>query len=134
VQLAHSPLHARSNVWSDAWRGVRRRPLEGYGPGGFGRIYDSGFDATQTGLAHDLPLEQAVEAGVVAGAAAVVLVAVGLWRTVGGLRDSDPVQLAFASIGVVMLVSGLYDFTWSYAPLALLGLIGIAGASAQRSA
>jgi O-antigen ligase len=131
VELTHAPLQARSNVWSDAWRGIRRRPLEGYGPGGFARIYDSGFDATQTGLAHDLPLEQAVEAGAIAGAAAIVLVAFGLWRCVRGLADRDPVQLAFACIGVVMLLSCLYDFTWSYPPLALLGLTGIA---AQRSA
>ena len=52
-------------------------------------------------------------------------------------RRRDPVRLAFACIGVAMLVSGLYDFTWSYPPLALLGLVGIAGAAAvpdQRSA
>lgn len=137
VELTHVPLQARSNVWSDAWRGIRRRPLEGYGPGGFARIYDSGFDATQTGLGHDLPLEQGVEAGVLAGAAAVVLVAFGLWRCLRGLAGGDPVRLAFACIGVVMLASCLYDFTWSYPPLALLGLIGIAGvtaAPAQRSA
>lgn len=137
AELTHAPLGARSNVWSDAWRGFRRRPVEGYGPGGFARIYDTGFDPTQTGLAHDLPLEQAVEAGALAGAAAVVLVACGLWRTVRGLGARDPVRLAFACIGVAMLISGLYDFTWSYPPLALLGLVGIAGASAgpdQRSA
>ena len=48
--------------------------MEGYGPGGFARIYDTGFDPAQTSLAHDLPLEQAVEAGALAGAAAIVLV------------------------------------------------------------
>jgi O-antigen ligase len=137
AELTHAPLGARSNVWSDGWRGFRRRPVEGYGPGGFVRIYDTGFDATQTSLAHDLPLEQAVEAGALAAAAAVVLVVCGLWRTLRGLGARDPVRLAFACIGAAMLVSGLYDFTWSYPPLALLGLVGIAGAAAvpdQRSA
>jgi O-antigen ligase len=134
LELTHAPLGARSNVWSDAWRGFKRRPLEGYGPGGFTRIYDSEFDATQTGLAHDLPLEQAVEAGAVAGLAAIVLMAFGLVRSLTALGSPDPVRLAFGCMGAVMLLSGLYDFTWSYPPLALLGLIGIAGAAAQRSA
>ncbi len=68
----------------------------------------------------------------------------GIWRAggtpeypPGGLGARDPVRPAFACIGVAILVSGLYDFTWSYPPLALLGLVGIAGAAAvpdQRSA
>ena len=133
VELTHAALGARSDVWSDAWRGFRRRPVVGYGPGGFTRIYDAGFDPTQTGLAHDLPLEQAVEAGALAAVAALVLVAAGLVRVVRGLGSPDPDRLGFACIGAAVLVSCLYDFTWSYPPLALLGLVGIAGATAGRA-
>ena len=60
-------------------------------------IYRHVDDPTQTGLAHNLPLEQAVEAGVVAGAAAAVLLLVMFTRSVRCLMTRDPVLLAWGA-------------------------------------
>ena len=38
----------------------------------------------------------------------------------------DPVLLAWAAIAGVTALTALYDFTWSFPPLALLGLIATA--------
>ena len=125
--LQHGLLSGRSGVWSDAWEAFERRPVEGYGPGGFARIYLGKVGAGSAGLAHDLPLEQAVEAGAVAAAAAVVLVVAVFLRCGRGLARRDPISIAYACIGLGIVVSGLYDFTWSFAGLALLGVVGAAG-------
>ncbi len=127
AHLQHGLLAGRSAVWSDAWDAFKRRPVEGYGPGGFARIYLGQAGSGSAGLAHDLPLEQAVEAGAVAAAAAVVLVVAVVLRCGRGVSRRDPVSIAYACIGLGIVVSGLYDFTWSFASLALLGVVGAAG-------
>ena len=126
--LRHGPIAARSDIWSDAWRGVRRRPTLGFGPGGFRRIYSgaSASDATRAGRAHDVVLDQAVEAGVVAAAGAVVLLVAGLVRAARGLADDDPLVVAWACAAGAVLLSSLYDFTWSFPPLALVAGIALA--------
>lgn len=132
--FGHGLLAGRTGAWSDAWHAFTRRPLEGYGPGGFSRIYLGTVGGRTVGLAHDLPLEQAVEAGVVAGAGAVVLMAAILVRCARAVPAAAPAGLAYACIGLGITISGLYDFTWSFAPLALLGVVGAAGVSAASSA
>ncbi len=124
--LQHGLISSRTGVWSDAWRGVRTRPGLGYGPGGFVRIYRHVDDPTETGLAHNLPLEQAVEAGVVAGVAAAALLLVMFTRSARCLMTRDPVLLGWGAIAGVTALTSLYDFTWSFPPLALLGLIAAA--------
>jgi len=124
--LRHGPVTSRSDTWSDAWRAIRRRPALGYGPGGYARIYLGSSDATRTGLAHDTVLEQTVEAGVAAGVGAAVVIIAGLARALPQLRSRDPFLLAWACIATAVIVSGLYDFTWSYPPLEAIGLVALA--------
>lgn len=131
AHLGHGLLTGRSEVWSDGWDAFRRRPLEGFGPGGFARIYLGQVDGGTVGLAHNLVLEQAVEAGVVAAAGALVLVVTALVRCGRGVLSSSPVAVAYACSGLAVSVSGLYDFSWSFAPIALLGVVGAAGVSAS---
>lgn len=124
--LRHGPVTSRSDTWSDAWRAIRRRPALGYGPGAYARIYLGSSDATRTGLAHDTVLEQTVEAGAAAGLGAAVVIIAGLARALPRLRSRDPVTLAWACVATAVIVSGLYDFTWSYPPLEAMGLVALA--------
>jgi O-antigen ligase len=124
-QLNHGLLGSRSQVWSEAWHGFSERPVTGYGPGRYSLIAPGATDATRTLRAHDLVLEEAVEAGAVAGLAALLLVICGGWRLCQGLRGRDPVKLAYTAAGLIIIISGIYDFTWSYAPIALLGVLSL---------
>jgi hypothetical protein len=63
---------------------------------------------------------------VVAGAAAAVLALAMLVRAARGLVTRDPVLLAWGAIAGVVVLTSLYDFTWSFPPLELLGLIAAA--------
>lgn len=128
-QLSHGLLGSRSQVWSEAWHGFTERPVTGYGPGRYSLISPGATDATRTLQAHDLVLEEAVEAGAVAGLAALMLIVCGGWRLCQGLRGGDPVMLAYTAAGLSIIISGIYDFTWSYAPMALLGVLclGVVG-------
>lgn len=124
--LGHGTITSRSDPWSDSWRAIRRRPVLGYGPGGYTRIYLGSTDTTRTGLAHDTVLEQTVEAGIAAGLGAAVVIVAGLVRALPRLRSRDPMTLAWACVAAAVIVSGLYDFTWSFPPLAAIGLVALA--------
>jgi O-antigen ligase len=124
--IRHGTITSRSDSWSDAWRAIRRRPLLGYGPGGYARIYLRSSDTTRTGLAHDTVLEQTVEAGIAAGLGAAIVTVAGLARALPRLRTRDPVTLAWACVAAAVILSGLYDFTWSFPPLAGVGLVALA--------
>lgn len=130
--LRHGPLTSRSDTWSDAWRAIRRRPALGYGPGGYPRIYAHSRDATRTERAHDTVLEQTVEAGVAAGLGAAVVTIAGLARAIPALRSRDPGELMWACVASAILISGLYDFTWSFPPLAAIGLAALARLAHHR--
>jgi O-antigen ligase len=123
--LRHDPIASRADTWSDAWRAVRRRPAEGYGPGGYPRIYTGSADRTRTARAHDTVLEQAVEAGVLAGAAAALVLLAGFARAIPRLASRDPATLGWACVATAVLASGLYDFTWSFPPLAAVSVIAL---------
>ena len=124
--LRHGTIASRSDPWSDAWRAIRRRPVLGYGPGGYTRIYLGSADVTRTGRAHDTVLEQTVEAGIVAGLGAAIVTVAGLARALPRLRSRDPMTLAWACVAAAVIISGLYDFTWSFPPLAAVGLVALA--------
>ena len=47
-------------------------------------------------------------------------------RSVRCLMTRDPVLLGWGAIAGVTALTSLYDFTWSFPPLALLGLIAAA--------
>jgi O-antigen ligase len=98
----------------------------GYGPGGYARIYIGSADATRTGLAHNTVLEQTVEAGIAAGLGAAVVTLAGLARALPQLRSRDPISLAWACVATAVIISGLYDFTWTFPPLAAVGLVALA--------
>ena len=106
-----------------------RVPLLGYGPGQFRKIYDTPrFRVISTatgriGLAHDAVLEQAVEAGAVAAAGTAIALLAMLAAGASALRSRDPARLAAGVAAVAVALSGLYDITWSFAPLLLLGAV-----------
>jgi O-antigen ligase len=125
--LRHGPISSRSDVWQASWDAFRDRPLLGYGPGQFRKIYDTPtFLSTGTGrigLAHDAVLEQGVEAGAVAAAGTALALLAMLAAGASALRSRDPVRLAAGVAAVAVALSGLYDITWSFAPLLLLGAV-----------
>ncbi len=129
--LRHGTITSRSDSWSDAWRAIRRRPMLGYGPGRYSTIYAHTEDTTRTGRAHDTVLEQTVEAGVVAGLGAAVVTIAGFARALPTLRSRDPLALIWACVATVIITSGIYDFTWSFAPLAAIGLVALARLATQ---
>jgi O-antigen ligase len=125
--LRHGPISSRSDVWRASWDAARRHPLLGYGPGRFLAVYDSGHSALLTPArvtqAHDAVLEQAVEAGVVAAAGAALLLGTMLLSGAAALAARDPVRLGHGVTATAVALSGLYDFTWSFPPLLLLGAL-----------
>jgi O-antigen ligase len=131
--LGHGPIASRSDTWSDAWRAIRRRPALGYGPGGYSRIYAHTGDTTRTERAHDTVLEQTVEAGVAAGLGAAIVTITGLARALPTLRSRDPTGLAWACVATGVITSGIYDFTWSFPPLAATGLVALARLANRRA-
>lgn len=124
--LTHAPLASRSDPWSDAWRAIQRRPAFGYGPGGYPRIYIGTADRSRTGRAHNTVLQETVEAGIAGGIGATLAILAGLIRSLPRLRSRDPAALAWACVATAIIISGLYDFTWSFPPLAAVGLVALA--------
>jgi membrane protein implicated in regulation of membrane protease activity len=78
-------------------------------------------------------LEQAADAGLLAAAGAVLVLLAGFGRCLAGIGDPDPTRLAFALAAGVVLLSSLYDFTWSFVPLAVLATVAMARLSGRRS-
>jgi O-antigen ligase len=125
--LRHGPISSRSDVWHAAWRAAERRPALGYGPGRFTAIYETRpavvLEPAAVTQAHDAVLEQAVEAGVLAAAGAALVLAAMLVIGAQALVGRDPATMAYGTIAVAVALSGLYDFTWSFPPLLLLGAV-----------
>jgi hypothetical protein len=124
--LLHDPFTSRTTVWIDAIRGVLRAPLAGYGPGQFPRVYVGLAHPPAVTLAHDQVLEQAADAGLLAAAGAILVLLAGLSRCLSGIRKSDPVTLSLALSAGVVLTSSMYDFTWSFLPLAVIATVASA--------
>jgi O-antigen ligase len=131
--LTHAPLASRSDPWSDAWRAIQRRPAFGYGPGGFPRIYIGTADRSRTARAHNTVLQETVEAGIAGGLGATLAILAGLIRALPRLRSRDPTALAWACVATAIIVSGLYDFTWSFPPLVAIGLVALARLAATTA-
>jgi O-antigen ligase len=126
--LRHGALSTRTDVWHAAWDASLERPLLGYGPGRFRQIYaapESGvaLAANHVSLAHDAVLEQAVEAGLIAAAGTALALLAMLVAGVPALSARDPGRIAFGVSAAAVALSGLYDFTWSFPPLVLLGAL-----------
>jgi O-antigen ligase len=127
--LRHGPISSRSDVWHASWDGFGERPWLGYGPGEFRDVYDNvAFEgntgtAGRVGLAHDAVLEQAVESGAIAAIGTAVALVAMLLAGLRGLRSADPLRLSAGVAASVVALSGLYDITWSFAPLLLLGAV-----------
>jgi O-antigen ligase len=125
--LRHGALSTRSDVWHAAWDAALKRPLLGYGPGRFRQIYvapePSALVAHHVSLAHDAVLEQAVEAGLIAAAGTALALLAMLVSGVPALCSRDPGRIAFGVSATAVALSGLYDFTWSFPPLVLLGAL-----------
>jgi O-antigen ligase len=126
--LRHGPISSRSEVWQGSWDAFRDRPLLGYGPGQFRKIYDARTFSNRTetgriGLAHDAVLEQGVEAGAIAAAGTALALLAMLAAGASALRSRDPARLAAGVAAIAVALSGVYDFTWSFPPLLLLGAV-----------
>ena len=132
--LLHNPFASRTNVWGDAIRGALRAPLTGYGPGQFPRVYTGLVHPPAVTLAHNEVLEQAADAGLLAAAGAIIVVLVGLTRCISGIRQSDPVALSLSLSSGAILASSMYDFTWSFLPLAVIAVVAMARLAPAASA
>ena len=124
--LRHGALSTRTDVWRAAWDAALKRPLLGYGPGQFRLIYGEPGVAPAAGhvtLAHDAALEQAVEAGLIAAAGTALALLAMLFAGVPALSARDPGRIAFGVSAAAVALSSLYDFTWSFPPLVLLGAL-----------
>jgi O-antigen ligase len=135
--LRHGALSTRTDVWHAAWDAALKRPLLGYGPGRFHQIYAApqpvvGLTANHVGLAHDAVLEQAVEAGLIAAAGTALALLAMLVAGVPALCSRDPGRIAFGVSAAAVALSGLYDFTWSFPPLVLLGALAALAARPER--
>lgn len=120
--LRHGPISSRSDAWRASWDGFSERPWLGYGPGQFTKIY--GADSRgRVSLAHDAILEQAVESGIIAALGTAVALLAMLLAGVRGLASPDPLRLSAGVAASAVALSGLYDITWSFAPLLLLGAL-----------
>jgi hypothetical protein len=69
---------------------------------------------------------------VVAGLGAAVVTIAGLVRALPALRSRDPAELTWACVATAIIISGIYDFTWSFPPLAAIGLAALARLAHQR--
>jgi hypothetical protein len=127
--------HGRTWMWSASYRTAVKRPLYGFGAGSF-------YDATVsrqpghgrvTRFAHDLPLEQWVETGIVGLLLALALYAaagLALWRA----RGSRALWLLGPAVAAFLLAN-LVDWPWHLAgvgALAALALGGLIPARAHR--
>jgi O-antigen ligase len=128
--LRHGALSTRTDVWHAAWDAALKRPLLGYGPGRFRQIYAAPA-ADHVSLAHDAVLEQAVEAGLIAAAGTALALLAMLFAGVPALSARDPGRIAFGVSAAAVALSGLYDFTWSFPPLVLLGALAALAAQPE---
>jgi O-antigen ligase len=137
--LRHGPISSRSDVWHTAWDGFSERPWLGYGPGEFRAVYDPATSVAsaratgQVGLAHNAVLEQAVESGVVAAVGTAVALAAMLVVGLRGLASTDPLRLSAGVAAFAVALSGLYDITWSFAPLLLMGAVSAAAVQGRQT-
>jgi len=121
--LRHGPVSSRGHVWHAAGDAFIERPVIGYGPGQFRAIYDAPDPTARIGLAHNAVLEQAVEGGVIAAAGSALALLAMLAAGVRSLASREPARLSAAVAASAIALSGLYDITWSFPPLLLLGAI-----------
>jgi len=131
--LRHGPLSSRRAAWSHAWHAAGRRPLLGYGPGRYLASYTgSASGAAPVAQAHNAVLEESVEAGLIAGlGTAAALMAMLVTGVAATAVRGDPLRAAHGVTATVVALSGLYDFTWSFAPLLLLGALAAVAAGAR---
>jgi hypothetical protein len=106
-------LHGRGNIWSAGVTAFARRPLQGYGAAAFGDATRDLQNPVITSYAHDLPLELAVELGVVGLALAVALYAlvVRAWWRVRSVTHA----WMLAVPAVAFLLANLVDWPWHIA-------------------
>jgi O-antigen ligase len=127
--LRHGPISSRTDTWREAWDLARERPWIGYGPGRYAAAESNGpfhflvVSAPPPTRAHNAVLEQAVGAGIVAALGTAVALLAMLWAGCRGLASRDPRALSFGVAAAAVALSGLYDFTWSFPPLLLLGAL-----------
>jgi O-antigen ligase len=131
--LRHGPLTSRQDAWRAAWDGARDRPVLGYGPGTKLPVRPVVGTGAPPAEAHNAVLQQALDAGAVAALGTALALVSMLLGGGTALASRDPVRLACGLAAVAVALSGLYDFTWSFAPLVLLGALGALGCREQAA-
>jgi O-antigen ligase len=120
--LRHGPVSSRQSVWEDAADAIGERPLLGRGPGAFAPL-QAERNPRHPAYAHNAVLEQGVDAGIPGAAGTALALVAMLTAGLAGLATRDPFRLGAGAIASAVALSGLYDFTWSYAPIVALGAI-----------
>jgi O-antigen ligase len=120
--LRHGPISSREAVWGDAATAISERPFTGRGPGAFPDL-QAQRHPRHPAYAHDAALEQGVDAGLVAAAGTAAALAAMLLAGLRGMASTDPRRLAAGVVATAVAASGLYDFTWSFAPIVLIGAL-----------
>jgi len=64
-----------------------------------------------------------VDPGLVAAAGTAAALAAMLLAGLRGMASTDPRRLAAGVVATAVAASGLYDFTWSFAPIVLIGAL-----------
>jgi hypothetical protein len=127
--------HGRTWIWSAAYSTAVKRPLQGFGAGSFyeATVSRQPGHGRVTRFAHDFPLEQWVETGIVGLLLVLVLYGVAaraLWRA----RGSPALWLLGPALAAFLLAN-LVDWPWHLAgagALAALALGGLTPARARR--
>jgi O-antigen ligase len=125
--LRHGPLSSREDAWRAGWDAVKQRPWLGYGPGTRLPVGPAAGTAAPPAEAHNAVLQQGLGAGLAAALGTLVALAAMLVDGGRGLASRRPVVLACGVAATAIALSGLYDFTWSFAPLLLLGALAAVG-------
>ena len=111
-------LHGRRREWSAAIETALERPFLGAGAGAYYAASLRRKAAARSRFAHNLPLELAVELGVVGLLLALAIYAAATWTICKALHT--PALWLLAPLVVAFLVSNLFDWTWQLAGLGSL--------------
>ena len=126
-----SLTHGRVDIWRAAWETGRGRPLDGYGAGSFlvatGARQIAEGRPVPTSFAHDLPLEQWAELGLIGA-----LLALAVYASTGLalVRASPEALVLLGPFVAAFALANLVDWPWHLSALSALwaaaagGLVG----------
>jgi O-antigen ligase len=125
--------HGRTWMWSASYRTAVKRPFEGFGAGSFyeATVSRQPGHGRVTRFAHDFPLEQWVETGIVGVLLALALYGAAvrsLWRA----RGSTALWLLGPAVAAFLLAN-LVDWPWHLAGVGALAALALGGVTPARA-